>query len=364
MEKGAVLSRQIQDTLSGVDVVKVFSSEERETARIHNFLEDYKRANIKRTVIFTYSSELLSLIGAAGGFLVLWYSGWDIIRGNFTVGSYIAFSGYLAKLYGPTHMLANIGLSFQPAFTALQRVSELMGLGGEEKDSGIKIDRLQGVIEFRDVSFAYDSKPALRNVSFKISAGERVLIAGPNGSGKSTLVKLMLGLYRAQEGEILIDGHKVENLSLSSLREKISIVSQNTFLFNDTIWNNVFYSRPEASEADIKKAVELSGSAEFIQKLEEGYMTKVGETGKRLSGGEKQKIAIARALLKEADILIFDEATAHLDKESESKVEQLIKDNFKDKTYLIISHKKKDIYGIDKVIELEDGKIIKERKGL
>jgi len=363
MEKGAVLSRQIQDTLSGVDVVKVFSAEERETARIHNFLEGYKQANVRRTVIFTFSSELLSLLGAAGGFIVLWYSGWDIIRGNFTIGSYIAFSGYLAKLYGPTHMLANIGLSFQPAFIALQRVSELMGLGGEEK-GGVKLEKIKGEIEFRNVSFAYDSKPALRDVSFKINHGEKVLVAGPNGSGKSTLVKLMLGLYRVQEGEILIDGQKIETLSISSLREKISIVSQNTFLFNDSIRNNILYSRSEASQEEVEIAAKLSGAEDFIQKLEEGYMTMVGETGKRLSGGEKQKIAIARAILKEADILIFDEATAHLDKESERRVEQLIKGNFTDKTCLIISHKKKDILGINRVIELEEGRVISNRECL
>jgi len=362
MEKGAMLSRQIQDSLSGVDVVKVFCAEERETARVHNFLEDYKKVNIRRTIVFTYSSELLSLIGAAGGFLVLWYSGWDIIRGNFTVGSYIAFSGYLAKLYGPTHMLANFGLSFQPAFTALQRISELMALGGEEKHSGMKLERLQGEIEFREVSFAYDSKPVLRNVSFKISPGEKVLITGPNGSGKSTLVKLILRLYRVQEGEILIDGYRVERLSLSSLRDKISIVSQNTFLFNDTIWNNILYSQPDASKKEVERTAELSGAAEFIRKLEEGYETMVGETGKRLSGGEKQKMAIARAILKDADILIFDEATTHLDKESEKRVEQLIKGNFQNKTCLIISHKKKDISGIDRVIELEEGKVISNKE--
>ncbi len=358
MEKGAVLSSRIQDTLSGVDVVKVFSVEARETVRIHNFLEQYKQANIKRTVVSAFSSELLSLISALGGFVVLWYSGWDIIQGNFTVGSYIAFSGYLAKLYGPTHMLASIGLSFQPAFTALQRVSELITLTGEEKDGGVKIDKFKGEIEFRDVCFAYDTKQALRNVSFKINSGEKVLITGPNGSGKSTLVKLILGLYRAQKGEILIDGHRIEEISLSSLREKVSTVSQNIFLFNDTIRINILYSRPEASEEEVEKAAELSGAIEFIRKLEEGYQTMVGETGKRLSGGEKQKIAIARAILKDADILIFDEATAHLDKESERSVELLIKDNFNDKTCLIISHKKKDIFGINRVIELRDGKVI------
>ncbi|MDM7917949.1 MAG: ABC transporter ATP-binding protein, partial [Methanosarcina sp.] len=255
---------------------------------------------------------------------MLWYSGWDIIRGSFTLGSYIAFSGYLAKLYGPTQMLASIGLSFQPAFTALQRVSELMGLGKKTKDSGINLNLLQGEIEFREVRFSYDSKPVLRDVSFKINAGEKVLISGPNGSGKSTLIKLILGLYGESGGEILIDRHRVQDISLSSLRNRISVVSQNTFLFNDTIWNNILYSRPEASFEEVKRLAKLSGVAEFVQKLELGYETVVGEIGRQLSGGENQKIAIAWALLKDADLLIFDEALTYLDRDSERKVEQLL----------------------------------------
>jgi len=252
-------------------------------------------------------------------------------------------------------MLASVGLSFQPAFTALQRVSELMDLEKEAKDTGIRLNRLQGEIEFRRVTFSYDSKPALREVSFKINPGEKVLISGPNGSGKSTLVKLVLGLYRVSEGEILIDGHRVQDISLSSLRDRISIVSQNTFLFNDTIWNNILYSRPEASEEEVEKVAKLSGVEEFASKLEGGYQTVVGETGKRLSGGEKQKIAIARALLKDSDVLILDEATTHLDKESEKRIEELISHDFRQKTCLVISHQRQDIEEFDKVIELEEG---------
>lgn len=358
MEKAAVLSSHVQETLSGVDVVKVFSAEKREQARIHYFLEDYKRAGIRRAVTFTFFSELLSLIGAAGGVLVLWYSGWDIIRGSFTLGSYIAFSGYLAKLYSPTQMLASIGLSFQPAFIALQRVSELMGLGKETKDSGINLNRLQGEIEFREVRFSYDSKPVLRDVSFKINPGEKVLISGPNGSGKSTLIKLILGLYGKSGGEILIDRHRVQDISLSSLRNRISVVSQNTFLFNDTIWNNILYSRPEASCEEVERVAKLSGVAEFVQKLELGYETVVGEIGRQLSGGEKQKIAIARALLKDADLLIFDEALTYLDRDSERKIKQLLNNDFKHKTCLIISHKKPQLASVNKMIEFEEGKII------
>jgi ABC-type bacteriocin/lantibiotic exporter with double-glycine peptidase domain len=363
MEKGAVVSSRVQETLSGAEVVKVFNSEERETSRLHSLLDDLKQVNIRRTVKTTISSELLGLIGALGGYVILWYSGWDIIRGNFTLGSYIAFSGYLARLYGPTQVLASAGLIFQPAFSALDRYSELMNLTGEEdKDGGKMVDKLQGEIEFKDVYFSYDgAKPVFEGLNFRIGAGEKVLITGPNGSGKSTLMKLILGLYHPQQGQIMIDEYNIKELSLPSLRERISVVSQNVFLFNDTIWNNILYSRPEATEAEVRQAAELSGAAELIEKLDGGYDTMVGEIGKKLSGGEKQKIAIARAILREADVLIFDEATADLDRESEARIKELINDYFKDKTCLIISHKKWDISGIDRIIKLEEGRIIKQK---
>jgi len=362
MEKGAVVSSRVQETLSGVDVVKVFNSEDRETSRLHSLLDDLKQTNIQRTVKTTLSSELLGLIGAFGGYVILWYSGWDIIRGSFTLGSYIAFSGYLARLYGPTQMLASAGLIFQPAFSALDRYRELMGAAREEeKETGRRVEKLQGEIEFKEVYFNYDGqKPVFEGLNLRISAGEKVLITGQNGSGKSTLMKLILGLYHPRRGQIMIDGYNIKELSLASLRERISVVSQSVFLFNDTIWNNILYSRPDATESEVRRAVELSGAAEFIEKLEEGYNTIVGETGKKLSGGEKQKIAIARAILREADVLIFDEPTAHLDKESAAMIERLVRDNFRDKTCLIISHKKWDISGIDRIIELEEGRIIKQ----
>ncbi len=360
MEKGAVVNRQVQEALSGVDVVKVFSAEERETARIHNFLEDYKRASIKRTVTFSLSSELLSLIGAAGGFLVLWYSGWDIIRGSFTLGSYIAFSGYLAKLYGPTQMLASVGLSFQPAFTALQRVSELMDLEREAKDSGIKLSKLQGEIEFRGVSFSYDSKPALREVSFKINPGEKVLISGPNGSGKSTLTKMIQRLYVPESGRVLIDGVDLAQVEPAWLRRQIGVVLQDNFLFNGTIRDNIAATCLETSMETVIQVAKVSGSHEFIEEMPEGYDTVVGERGTALSGGQRQRIAIARALLTNPRILIFDEATSALDYESE----RIIMDNLDEisagRTMIMIAHRLSTVRRCDHIIVLERGRVAEQ----
>ncbi|MEW6455606.1 MAG: ABC transporter ATP-binding protein [Acidobacteriota bacterium] len=359
MEKGASLSRKIQESLSGVEVIKSFSSEDRETTKIHTSLDELKQTNIKRNIQFTISSEILSLIGALGGFIVLWYSGWKIIEGTFTIGTYIAFSAYLAKLYGPTQILATMGLTLQPAITALNRVTELFELI-EERDEGVRIKEIKGEIEFKDVFFSYDSKKedVLKSLNLIVKPGEKILIKGPNGSGKSTIVKLILGLYRTDRGKITIDGRDINTLSLSSLRERISFVSQNVFLFNDTIWNNILYSKPDAKDEKVIESARLAGAYEFIMNLEDGFETVIGETGKKLSGGERKKLSIARAILKDSDIIIFDEATSELDLDSQKRIEELITERFKERTCIIISHRAFGKNSIDRKYTLNDGKVV------
>jgi len=358
MEKWAVLSRRIQDSLSGVDVVKIFSAEERETNSIHNHLEDLKRSDIKQNIISSFSSEFMSLIGALGGFVVLWFGGINIIKGTFTIGGYIAFTGYLAKLYGPTQSIAMQGLSFQPAITALNRVSEFSSIAQEEEDPDRKIN-IKGInrIEFKNVTFSYGKKKALENINLTINKNDKVLITGPNGSGKSTMVKLILGLYKIKQGKLFINNQDINNISLSSLRDKISFVSQNVFLFNDTIRNNILYSKPEASAEEVEKAAKLSGSSDFINKLDEKMDVIVGETGRMISGGEKQKISIARAILKDSDVVIFDEATSQQDAQSIERIESLIEKRFKDKICIIISHRSIKNLKLTKIIRLKEGSI-------
>ncbi|MEW6457112.1 MAG: ATP-binding cassette domain-containing protein [Acidobacteriota bacterium] len=196
----------------------------------------------------------------------------------------------------------------------------------------------------------------LKGINLMIKPGEKALIQGPNGSGKSTIVKLILGLYRIERGNIFIDGHDINTLSLSSLRERISFVSQNVFLFNDTIKNNILYSRPDAKNEEVEKAAKLAGAYEFIMNLEDGFDTVIGETGKKLSGGERKKLSIARAVLKDSDIIIFDEATSELDLESERRIEELIAERFKERTCIIISHRKWESSPLDRVYILKDGR--------
>jgi subfamily B ATP-binding cassette protein MsbA len=345
-----------------VDVVKVFTAEERETRKIHHNLTNFMQSSITSNIIRSISSEVLALLGALGRFIVLWYGGSEIIRGNFTIGSYIAFAAYLGKLYGPIQILASMGLTLQPAATALSRVSELFDLTTEDEDKKrtVKLLRINGKIEFKNVYFSYNHKKedVLQDINFKIEPGEKVAFVGPSGSGKSTILKLILGLYPIERGKILIDNQDINKLLLSNLREKISIVSQNTFLFNDTVKNNILYSKPNAKEEEIIKTTKYADAYDFIMNLENGFETIVGEMGKKLSGGEKQRISIARAILKDSDIIIFDEATSHLDNESERRIQRMINENFANKTCIIVAHRLSTIINVDKIYILDNGRIV------
>jgi ABC-type bacteriocin/lantibiotic exporter with double-glycine peptidase domain len=358
-EKSAQLSQGMQDSLSGIEAVKSFGAETREAAKFQLHLDGLKTMNVRRTVLMSLYSESISFLGAGAGFVILWLSGWKIISGTFTLGSYIAFAAYFAQLLGPTQMMANLGLTLQPAKVALQRIRELMKVDAEDESGpSTAIPSIQGRIELRDVDFEYEAgKPVFSKANLEIRPGEKILIAGPNGSGKSTLIKLIMGFYRPQRGEILMDGKPLYEISKASLREKISIVSQNTFLFSDTVRNNVLYSAPDAAGSDLDEAIRLSGAMDFVRELPQGLDTEIGERGIRLSGGERQKLSIARAILRRSDLIIYDEATTHLDEASVMLLRELMQTRFADKTCLVVSHRPIEIPAIDRVIRIVRGNL-------
>lgn len=353
-EKGAQLSKVTQESLFGIEVIKMFTAEDRETEKIYSYLNDLKKTSIKNSVLLSFSSEGLSLVGAIGGFLVLWFSGVHIIQGSFTIGAYIAYTAYLAKLYGPILNIAITGISLQPALTTLNRVSEYFNIKGEDEDTNrsVIISTISEGLELRKVAFAYDGADVIKNVSFTLKKGTKTLLKGPNGAGKTTILKLIMGFYHPRNGQILIDGQDINFIKLSSLRDRISVVSQKVFLFNDTIYNNILYSNPTATKAAVEEAMTLSGLFDFNLGSNE-----IGELGNRLSGGEKQKVSIARAILKDSDMIILDEATSNLDSESTKRITTLLKDNFNDKICLIVSHREWDELNIDKIISIENGEI-------
>lgn len=366
LESSAALTQGMHDSFSGVEVVKSFGAEKREALKVRNHLDNIKGMSIRRGILLSLYSESMSFLGACAGFGILWLSGGQIISHQFTLGSYLAFAAYFAQLFGPTQVMANLGLTLQPAKVALRRVLELQAVVTEEEDDhGRIISSLKGNIDIVDLDFEYEAaKPVLRKLCLHIRAGEKVLISGPNGSGKSTLIKLIMGFYRAQHGLILMDGMPLQDISLSSLRERMSIVSQNTFLFSDTVRNNILYSAPRASADSLKEAICLSGASDFIKHLANGLDTEIGERGVRLSGGERQKLSIARAILRRSDLIILDEATSNLDKSSIKVLDELVRTRFSEKTCLIISHRSIEMELINRFIHLVDGAAIDTPRSL
>jgi subfamily B ATP-binding cassette protein MsbA len=255
-----------------------------------------------------------------------------------------------------------MGFSLQPALVSLHRVNELFSQISEDADPKrvLSLTRIKGKIQFDDVIFSYNTEPVLHNISIKFNEGEKIALVGPTGSGKSTTVKLILGFYNPTKGDIYIDGNNIRLIKLSSLRDRISIISQNIFLFNDTIRNNILYSRYKSTEDELLYAANMSGVESFLDDLPEGLETVVGEKGIRLSGGQKQMISIARAILKKPDILILDEATSHLDGLREAFLQKVILEDFKDKTCIIISHRLSSISLAYRCFVYDSGRIVQE----
>jgi subfamily B ATP-binding cassette protein MsbA len=357
MEKGAVVSRQYQETLSGINVVKSSASEDREREKVGISLKGLLQTGIDRNVIGSLANELVALVAALGGFIVLWYSGRGIIGGSLTVGTYVAAAGYLIKLYSPIQMFATAGITLQPALAALQRVSELLTTVTEDEKGKLPVAQLEGRIAFDKVSFSYDGdKEVIDNMSFEIKLREKVAFVGPSGAGKSTVLNLLLGFYKPDKGAVLIDERNINSLSPQGLRGRIGIVSQNTFLFNDSIRNNILYSNPEATEDEVMEVAKLADAHGFIVELPRGYDTMVGEQGFNLSGGQRQRLSIARAILKNPDIIIFDEATSELDSEAEERIRDML--GRLSQTCIIVTHRPSLLAFVDRVIALDGGRIV------
>lgn len=228
--------------------------------------------------------------------------------------------------------------------------------------NAIKKDRLRGEIEFKDVTFSYGDEPVLKNINLKVNAGEKIAIAGPTGAGKSSLISLICRFYDCTSGEVLIDGINIKDLDIAKLRENISIAMQDIFLFSDTIEGNIAYGVPDAPMSDVIWAAQIAGAHGFIQNMPEGYETIVGERGVGLSGGQKQRIALARALIKNPSILILDDTTSSVDVETEHEIQKTLNSYFKDKTTFIIAHRISSVKNADKILVLNEGKIIEQGK--
>jgi ATP-binding cassette subfamily B protein len=296
----------------------------------------------------------------AGGIIIRWFGGKDVVTGDMSLGSLMLFMGYMWQFYGHVNGLTRLNQTLQMAASAAERVFEILDAQPEidDKKDAIDLPPISGDIKFENVVFSYDGeKNALDNISFEVKAGQMVGLSGPSGAGKTTIINLLGRFYEISEGSIIIDGHDIGDVKVKSLRDQISIVLQDPFLFHGSIAENIVYSKPEASRAEVIAAAKAANAHEFIINFPDGYDTMVGERGVGLSGGEKQRISIARAILKNPRILILDEATSSVDTETESLIQNAIDRLVEGRTTFAIAHRLSTLKKADKLLILEKGKI-------
>ena len=361
-DNAAELNQVLQETLSGHQVVKSFGAEEIESNRFRDRAEKLRDSNLRYIVQQAIASPVIEFFGAVTMVGLLAYARDQIKANHMTAGDFMSFSAALLMLYEPVKRLNGIYNIFQQALGASQKVFEYLDRDQnvKEKPGAVRLARFETAIHFDNVSFRYPSVPdgfMLESIQLEVKRGQVVALVGSSGAGKTTLANLVPRFYDVTGGAVLIDGHDIRDLRLASLREKISIVAQDTFLFNDTVTANIGYGLLHASEEQIHQAARNAMAEEFILRLPQGYDTIIGERGTKLSGGQRQRLAIARALLKNAPILILDEATSHLDTESERLVQSALQNLMAHRTVIVIAHRLSTVRRADKIVVLDQGRI-------
>jgi ATP-binding cassette subfamily B protein len=402
LEANAQMNAMMNETLNigGALLVKLFGRIRTEVERFSGRAAQVRDLGVDSALMGSVFFAIIGLLSAVGTALVYGLGGYLVIRGTFTIGTIVAFGAYLTSLYASLQGLANAPVDFATSLVSFERVFEVIDLplDIDEKENAIELRDVRGELEFQDVTFRYEidethllstvSRPgrmdnvvatfsgvqasleeaaalhtqaredALEHVSFHVEPGQLVALVGPSGAGKTTLTYLIPRLYDPSEGRILIDGHDLRDVSLSSLSAQIGMVTQETYLFHDTIRTNLMYAKLDATQAQIEAAARAANIHDFITQLPQGYDTVVGERGYRLSGGEKQRIALARVILKDPRILVLDEATSHLDSESEALIQEALRRVMAGRTSIVIAHRLSTILAADLILVFDRGQII------
>jgi subfamily B ATP-binding cassette protein MsbA len=356
------LTNLLQETISGTRIVKAFGMEDYEGKRFAKENESLFKLFMKSVSIRAISSPFMEFLGGIGIAVIVFYGGYQVIKGTSTPGTFFSFLTALILLYEPVKRLTNVNNTIQQGIAAAIRVFGILDIEPDikNKENAGELPYISNKIEIKNITFSYDEESILKDINISIKSGEIIAFVGMSGGGKTTLVNLIPRFYDVTEGCILIDGRDIRDVTLESLRKQIAIVTQQTILFNDTIRNNIAYGDIRKSDDDIIEAARMANAHKFIVNLPEGYETVIGEQGVRLSGGERQRLSIARALLKDAPILILDEATSSLDTESEMEVQEALENLMKGRTTLVIAHRLSTIGNADRIIVLVNGRILEE----
>lgn len=361
-EKMADLNSILFETFSGSKIVKAFAMEDYERKRFFEENESFFKISMKEMKKDELVSPVMEFIGAVGIGLVIYYGGHKVGAGITTPGTFFSFIAAMTMMYEPVRKLSQMNNVIQQAVAAGDRIFEILELDIDIKDSqdAAEIKSLKDSIKINDLSFTYNQgeEEVLKDINLEIKKGEVVAIVGNSGAGKSTLVDMIPRFYDPQKGSITIDGLDLRSIKLNPLRGIIGVVTQETILFNDTIFNNIAYGRKDATEEEVHEAARLAYAHDFIIEMPSGYNTIAGEMGVRLSGGERQRLSIARAILKNPPIMILDEATSNLDSKSEALVQRALENLMKERTTLIIAHRLSTIINADRIVVMKDGRIV------
>ncbi|MDA0359831.1 MAG: ABC transporter ATP-binding protein/permease [Proteobacteria bacterium] len=349
------------DSLLNYETVKYFNNEEYEARRYDSFLREYERADVKTETSLGLLNIGQSVIIAIAVTSLMILTSKGVVAQNLTIGDLVLVNGLLIQLYIPLNFMGMVYREIKQAFIDMNNMFSLLDTREDviDRSDCVPMESSRPSVEFKNVSFSYDGKRhTLSDVSFVIPFGKTVAVVGESGSGKTTLARLLFRLYDVDQGEIRLDGKDIRNYSQASYRKSIGVVPQDTVLFNDTLGFNIRYGNPSCNEEDLDRVVRLAQLEKFIQSLPEGYETTVGERGLKVSGGEKQRISIARAILKDPPIMVFDEATSSLDSGSERQIQLALDDVSKNRTTLVIAHRLSTIIHAHEIVVLDEGKVI------
>ena len=364
-EKSGDLNKYLIDLFKNHKIIKIFQREEFENERSEKFVDDLKNKTMKISIVLIRATPIMEILTGIMIAILIFYSGKLVMTGQISINNFFSFLAAMMLAYQPVKSLATINVGIGQGLSAGRRILPIIdsknSILNNFEEKKFKLDK--GNIDFVDVKFKYKSNldnEVLKGVNINIEGGKMTAFVGHSGSGKSTLLNLIPRIYDPTEGKVLFDGQNIKNLNLKSIRKEISIVDQNTTLFDDTVFNNIKYAKPETSKEEIFKAAELSMSSEFINKLDKKFDTIIGENGVKLSGGEKQRISIARAILKDSSIILLDEATSSLDSDTEEKIKKALDKLTKNKTTIVIAHRLSTILNSNKIYVIDKGSVVGE----